>query len=277
MLISIYMPTFNRLELLKRAIESVKQQTYKNIELIIVNDNSNDGTYEYLNSIQSDRLKVIHNTTNKGACECRNIAISVAKGEYLTGLDDDDYFHTSRIESFVNAASSSLDSNIVGFFDDSIIIKRTGTQVKTKRNSKVYVTDLYKENKIGNQLFIKKSLIQCHLFDPAFPLWQDWDAWLTLIKKHPLTSYYKNIHMGSYYVDLTHDHERITDKSLVRVEKAFDLFLSKHSDVIMNKKRVRVSLINYDNYIMRVKDYLLLLIFFKYRILFRKIILAISK
>lgn len=57
-LVTVYIPTFNRVELLKRAVESVRQQTYQNLEIIIVDDCSKDGTHEYLEDISKQDLRI---------------------------------------------------------------------------------------------------------------------------------------------------------------------------------------------------------------------------
>ena len=103
-LVSVYIPTYNRLNLLKRAIESVRKQSYKNLEIIIVDDGSKDGTVEYLEAISKVDKRIIYflKKKNTGACESRNIALKNASGYFITGLDDDDYFLENRIEKFVN-------------------------------------------------------------------------------------------------------------------------------------------------------------------------------
>lgn len=102
-LVTVYIPTFNRVELLKRAVESVRQQTYQNLEIIIVDDCSNDNTHGYLEEItkRDSRIRYFIKEKNSGACVSRNIAIDNAKGEFITGLDDDDYFLKNRIAEFI--------------------------------------------------------------------------------------------------------------------------------------------------------------------------------
>lgn len=93
MLVTIYIPTKNRLDLLKRAIKSVRDQTYSNIELIVVDDGSKDGTREYLEKEhEAGLLRAIFHQESLGACVARNAAIELSQGEFITGLDDDDYF-----------------------------------------------------------------------------------------------------------------------------------------------------------------------------------------
>lgn len=91
-LISIYIPTHNRRKLLERAVKSVQQQTYLNIELIIVDDGSSDSTWDYLNDIANKNIRIFKHEQPLGACAARNLAIKHAKGKFITGLDDDDEF-----------------------------------------------------------------------------------------------------------------------------------------------------------------------------------------
>ncbi|PLL70465.1 hypothetical protein CWN62_29695, partial [Klebsiella pneumoniae] len=88
-LVTIYIPTYNRLELLKRALNSVVNQTYKNLEIIVVDDNSSDGTQEFLKNFskKDPRVSYILKTDNSGACVSRNLAIDKANGLFITGLD----------------------------------------------------------------------------------------------------------------------------------------------------------------------------------------------
>src|SRR5690606_27763972 len=107
-LVTVYIPTYNRVELLKRAVDSVRNQTYKNLEIIIVDDCSKDSTHEYLAEIskKDSRIKYFIKEKNSGACVSRNIAIKNAKGDFITGLDDDDYFTLDRVEIFVKSWDS---------------------------------------------------------------------------------------------------------------------------------------------------------------------------
>ncbi|ENM5895056.1 glycosyltransferase family 2 protein, partial [Vibrio mimicus] len=114
--VSIYMPTHNRANLVVRAVESVLKQSYKNIELIVVDDGSSDNSYELLSKIKDNRLIILRNDKPKGACYSRNRAIEQATGKYITGLDDDDYFNENRIEILLRA----FDENYSFVCDNSI-------------------------------------------------------------------------------------------------------------------------------------------------------------
>ena len=90
MKISIIIPTYNRLEMLKRCLDSIEQR--EDVETIIINDCSTDGTKEFLNSLKMKNLKVINNRANLGTGLTINKGYDRAIGEYLITLCDDDYF-----------------------------------------------------------------------------------------------------------------------------------------------------------------------------------------
>ncbi|MDE5696529.1 MAG: glycosyltransferase family 2 protein [Lachnospiraceae bacterium] len=105
-LVSIIMPTYNRKNVIEEAIDSCIRQTYENIEVIICDDHSTDGTEEYVQKrIQEDsRIKYYKNPdAKKGANSARNTAIRMAKGKYLAFLDTDDYLMDDSIEVRINA------------------------------------------------------------------------------------------------------------------------------------------------------------------------------
>ena len=103
-LVSVIVPTHNRLSTLKRAIESVLAQDYPNIELVVVDDGSTDGTWNYLSGrAQEGPWKVARNEEPRGACCARNQAIELASGGYIANLDDDDYFEPDRISKLLAA------------------------------------------------------------------------------------------------------------------------------------------------------------------------------
>jgi glycosyltransferase involved in cell wall biosynthesis len=99
-LVSIIIPTYNRANLLSRAIESVLSQTYQNLELIIVDDCSQDSTQEVVNKYlaKDKRIISLRNKSNEGQCYSFNIGIGESRGEFVALLDDDCEFMPMRIE-----------------------------------------------------------------------------------------------------------------------------------------------------------------------------------
>lgn len=92
------MPSYNTGKFIQETINSVKNQTYNNWELIIVDDGSTDNTDEVVRAIKDDRIKYIKNKVNKGAAISRNIALREAKGRWIAFLDSDDLWKEDKLE-----------------------------------------------------------------------------------------------------------------------------------------------------------------------------------
>lgn len=107
-LVSVVITTHNRLEKLKRAIASVERQTYKNIELLVIDDASNDGTREWCNSQDFFQYFFITADESKGACHARNVGLENAAGNLIAFLDDDDEWMPDKIERQAEAISPDI-------------------------------------------------------------------------------------------------------------------------------------------------------------------------
>ena len=87
--VSVIMPTYNREKIIKRAISSVIAQTYKNWELIVIDDAGKDKTYDVIKKIADERIHYIYSESNGGAAGARNVGIKKSKGDYIAYLDSD--------------------------------------------------------------------------------------------------------------------------------------------------------------------------------------------
>lgn len=103
-LVSIYIPTHNRREKLERALSSVLGQTYENYEILVCDDGSTDGTCEWISKLTqtNQKIRYLRNPAPRGACSARNLGIFAARGEFITGLDDDDEFTPDRLEHLLH-------------------------------------------------------------------------------------------------------------------------------------------------------------------------------
>ena len=88
--VSVVIPAYNRAHLLKRAIQSVLNQTYQDFELIVVDDASNDNTEEVVKELRDEKIKYIRHRENSGAGVARNTGIRTALGRYIAFQDSDD-------------------------------------------------------------------------------------------------------------------------------------------------------------------------------------------
>lgn len=251
-LVTVYIPTFNRVELLKRAVESVRQQTYQNLEIIIVDDCSSDGTHGYLEEItkQDSRIRYFIKEKNSGACASRNIAIENAKGEFITGLDDDDYFEENRVNYFINKWKTKDNKTKVLY---SLYKRKTERGISKPLNNfkKIFIKRKVNENDLlyffytGNQIFTETNLMKKNLFDLDMPAWQDFECFYRLLKKNACNA--ELVNNESYIVDISHPHERISTKRSSNILLAYSLFSEKHKLNARQLDLLECHLFNYPN------------------------------
>jgi len=186
--VSVYIPTHNRLALLKRALHSVQNQTYENIEIVVVDDGSTDGTTEFLKnaSSQDSRVKYIRHDKPKGANAARNTAILNATGEYITGLDDDDEMMPNRIEEFLK----NYDPKYAFICARSIQVDNNGNFIAYYPEScfeTITLDEMLYANIAGNQIFTtRQKMMDYGLFDEKLLASQEYDLWLRMLRDNPV-------------------------------------------------------------------------------------------
>jgi glycosyltransferase involved in cell wall biosynthesis len=223
MLITIYIPTFNRLNLLKRALKSALNQSYPKVEVIVVDDGSVDGTIEYMLRLQENIRNVTFvqkDAEAKGAPASRNLAIRLAKGRLVTGLDDDDYFHPKRLELLL----SCYDESYAAIASNYYCLSKGHARVNSRVGRIVHVNDLYNLNVIGNQVLVARDrVLEVGGYDENLAASQDVDLWIRLSKKYGKI---RRIARPLYYLDMSHDQSRISISENRRLGTL--QFISKH-------------------------------------------------
>ena len=124
-LVSVIIPTYNRSTLLLRAIESVRNQTYKHLEIIIVDDGSTDNTEEIVRRLKDNRIIYIKHNKNMGASAARNTGVKKSSGEFVAFLDSDDEWLPEKIEKQINVFSK-FGENIGMVYSDMIRVYPSG-------------------------------------------------------------------------------------------------------------------------------------------------------
>ncbi|WP_169302479.1 glycosyltransferase family 2 protein [Halorientalis salina] len=115
--VSVVIPTYDRAAELPRAIESVLNQTHQELELLVVDDGSTDGTQSLLDSISDSRLRVITHETNRGANVARNTGIDHAEGECLAFLDSDDEWERTKLDRQLTRYDSGPEDCVAVYCD----------------------------------------------------------------------------------------------------------------------------------------------------------------
>ncbi len=149
-LVSVIIPCFNGGKTILKTIDSVKNQTWSNIEIIVVNDGSNDkNTLEILKQIKGIRL---FNQTNMGLSAARNKGISYAKGKFILPLDDDDWIEENTIEHMIIALENKYENS---FAFSNIFLEGEGKG------------EIYKSYNFFEQLFLNQ-IPYCILYKKRF-------------------------------------------------------------------------------------------------------------
>jgi glycosyltransferase involved in cell wall biosynthesis len=179
--VSVCIPTYNREHLLKETLDSVFAQTYKNFEVVIVDDGSTDGTKEML---EKNGYNVrYHWQANSGDAAARNKLIELANGKYISFLDSDDLLYPDALEKMVDAIPQNAENVIV--YGPYVAIDEHGN-ILHRRKKNLYsgrITENLFENILIHScgsLFPKKVLVEARGFNTSLPVCSDYDLWLRL-------------------------------------------------------------------------------------------------
>ena len=184
--VSVIIPTHNRAELLRCAIASALEQTFKDLEIIVADDNSTDHTREVVRSFQDRRIKYIRKDDNTGPSATRNTAILASGSEYIAFLDDDDEWLPDKLQKQVKLLDKSL-PNICGVYSNRLVIDKLSDRIisANPRSEKLSGNLLY-QLAIGNPihtstvLIRKRCLQEVGLFDETISYMEDRDLWIRL-------------------------------------------------------------------------------------------------
>lgn len=185
-MISVILPTYNRDYCIAKSIESVLRQTYVNIELIIVDDGSQDNTEQVINQIDDARIKY-YKREKMGACSARNYGISVSRGEYIAFQDSDDIWNTDKLEKELTwLINNHADVVCCAFerhnLDRENEIERIPNSAHT--TGRILFRDLIPNNFCTTStLLLKKECLAQDLFDVTLERFQDWELMLRLTQK----------------------------------------------------------------------------------------------
>lgn len=186
--VSVVVPFYNRINLLIKAIESVINQTHKNIEVILINDGTTDDLNLLKKFIKNDpRIKLINININKGASNARNIGIEAATGKYLAFLDSDDLYRKNKIKKqlyqmMLFNSNVSHTSYLRKGFNKEVVID------SGKLNGRVIPKIIYNCPIATPTVMIKKELlnIKRYRFNVKLSIGEDTCFWLELLRHNEI-------------------------------------------------------------------------------------------
>ncbi len=181
--ISIIIPTYNRSVFLLRAIHSVITQSYKNFEIIVVDDGSTDDTFELLKPmINASKIKY-YKCQNTGVSSARNFGVKKSIANYIAFLDSDDEWLSHKLQEQINFFLQSPDLRIV--FGEELWI-RNGKRVNQKithkkKGGNVFLSCVQQCFIAPSSVMMEKSLfLEMGGFDESFVVCEDYDLWLKI-------------------------------------------------------------------------------------------------
>ncbi|NNC49652.1 MAG: glycosyltransferase family 2 protein [Flaviramulus sp.] len=183
-LVSIITPMFNSESYLAESIQSVICQTYKNWELLLIDDYSTDNTAKIAKSFSSkhSNIKLLESDKNSGAAISRNRGILVSKGDFIAFLDADDLWKPEKLEKQI---AFMKNQNCHVCFSSYELINEKGEHLgkMVKAYSNLTYKKLLKSNYIGNLTGIYNAKKLGKLTTPNLRKRQDWILWLSALKK----------------------------------------------------------------------------------------------
>ncbi|WP_440989455.1 glycosyltransferase family 2 protein [Haloarchaeobius baliensis] len=233
-LISVVLTTHNRAELVGDAIESVLSQTYRNIELFVVDDASTDETASVVESYDDDRLTYVRHETNRHLSAARNTGIELADGEYVAFLDDDDRWTERKLERQVERFERAPETDRPGLVYCWMDYCEDGSVVEAYRPT--LRGDVYRET-LGGQplgsgstwLVLAEAFDEVGGFDEAVHRGVDGDFVRRLAREYHVD--FVPAVLTKYTVG--HGSGRITDEDEASIREAIECHrrtLQKHGD-----------------------------------------------
>jgi glycosyltransferase involved in cell wall biosynthesis len=190
-LISVIIPVYNGEKTIKETIDSVLMQTFEDLEVIIINDGSQDSTLNIVSSVQDCRIKVF-SYDNAGISISRNRGFFHSSGEFISFLDADDLWTPDKLEAQLKALQANPEAAVayswVNYIDESSQFFRIGNHQTLNGNvyEKLLVHNLLENG--SNPLIRRQALTEVGGFDPSFSSAADWDMWLRLAARYPFVA-----------------------------------------------------------------------------------------
>ena len=184
-MITIIMPAYNCDKYIADAVRSVKEQTFKDWELYIIDDCSTDNTKAVAESLAADdkRIKVLRNDWNSGVSKTRNKGIKIADSDYIAFLDSDDAWEPDKLEKQVRLAVGNPQAGLI--FTGSGFMNEDGERLEYILHvpERISRKELLKQNVIScSSVLVKKELITKHLMPETGIMHEDFASWLGILK-----------------------------------------------------------------------------------------------
>jgi len=190
-LVSVILPAYNAEDYLEEAIQSILDQTFKDFELIIIDDKSTDKTSQIILSFIDPRIVIIKNQKNQGITYSLNKGLEIAKGAYIARMDADDISATNRLELQINYLEQNPSTSLLGCCAE--VIDQNGVVFDMMEvpltNSEIFHTIFSSNCFIHPSVIFKKSVItDLGGYDLSSAQSQDYELWLRVIQHNSVAN-----------------------------------------------------------------------------------------
>lgn len=183
-LVTVFIPVYNCEKYIEESLESIINQTYENLDILIIDDGSTDNTVNLIQQYKDKRIRLLRNDRNRGIPYTRSRGLEECKGKYLALMDADDISLPERIKKQVNFLEENKDIDAIGAYYQKFGGK-INRIVNKPSNSEEIRCGLIFANQIGNPTsMIRVSSIKKHniLYNKNYFVVQDYDFWVQLSK-----------------------------------------------------------------------------------------------
>jgi len=231
-MVSVIITTYNREQTIEKAVRSILNQTYRDIELIVVDDGSADDTESIMQRIDDQRLKYFRYSTNQGRCRALNYGLEKATGDFITFHDSDDVCYPTKIEKQWNyLTNSSADAVIcqMNRYLESDLSFISVFPANIEHEGILTQKEIVSGSKVSPQcLMIKKEIAHDCKFDEDLKRLVDWDYSISI------SQYYKIAFMKEVLVDVYMREDSITMSDVFndnRIQALWKMLIEKYQDI----------------------------------------------
>ncbi len=187
-MVSVVIPTFNRVDRLMGAIESIRSQSFMDWELLVVDDGSDDGTEAAVRSLDDSRIRIVR-VRHGGVSRARNIGIRLCRSDWISFLDSDDLWMSRKLEQQIEALEGQPSRRVV--YTNEIWV-RNGKRHNPKKKHRKYDGWMFRPSLAlclispSSVMLHRSVLCEIGLFDESFRVCEDYELWLRLTSRYPV-------------------------------------------------------------------------------------------
>lgn len=240
-LVSILMPVYNAEKYLIEAIDSVLNQTYYNIELVIINDGSSDNSENIINKYSDKRIRYYKNEVNLGLIKSLNKGIQLCKGLYIARMDSDDICHPDRILKQVEFLSNNHQYVLCGTRCEFIHSGKKRLFNITSPGDDLGIRSFFLVNSplIHPSVMFKKSVIEDNnlLYDSSYKDAEDYKFWIDISKYGKLIIleeillYYR---LSTTQISQSNNSIQLSNAEKIRNDYFYDIVNAKNTNLLEN-------------------------------------------